>query len=1013
MRFSMLFVRHAATILAAAILCAASAIVLVGCGPAGESVVTADPEPPAAGIKDRFNLETEFFPLEEREQLPNSPLIRELGRQALLMAARDGLGMETRDQTLGEPFPKDANGGVTSFTVQVRAENAGNGKITLLPGSLARGNADSSEEVGRYEFNVQSDTYNMYTSLASVLAASREELVELLRKGGCIGKPNAINFDRPLPNDVERLLAEMDIVSQYEALRQVHAAIAQDGESPARLGGLVRGYAHLAILTRHHWNNADAVFAARALLYSERLAEVTSSSRLALQHRAYARALVGLHGAALKDLSRLPDAGEDDDSAGTWVELTAPLCHFQREQILQLAEKPELRQLAHQLAFELQAYHGIERWTADAGRLASRECPNAFGIYSEMARATPMMFQRQAVAHAAARLASYVPEAVSNIPELPANVRELISKESAMAGEASAVEANSVGYQDSWSKLPIEIAEYLSNESANAPKRCEPSWSVLANLITEEHFVAVANYLRVSMNAVEYSKQDLVDALLPLIAAHRYAPYIKAYGIDRNRDAAAYAQLANEVEVIDPRANMRPMFSRFSWLPDRDGTKFGDHSTTALWCRDYHLPAIMASLNLVHDTWWQVPNLLPRFQRNIVDLQAISPHAPIISRLEIYTTAEPTDEQLNHWGNTAKSDPIALSKVAALFSARKDYKSAIRAYEQAYAMCPSSDTAIALATAYRAAGQEDQWLPTLERYLNEPDYSLGHASIRQHIAVDCMNNGRWAEAEPHALAAAQTASAWGMRLASEAYEGLGKWAESERWIRANVESYPTYSGMDWYLWCQRTGRGKIANARQYANEFLKLDWVANNDKGAEYRFVDDMLNLREEAALNCLQAVENLASDPYWQTHVVILATRLNKTELLESEKGKLLALAEGYRERDPDYHRVIQMLFADDNLTKITEEEFTACKTQIDKLEPEARCNYQYFLGELLDHQGKNDYAEQCWLDAVTRGPYHRYNATLAGARLVAKHGKSRPDAIQPATEDSPAGNSKDEAKP
>ena len=32
--------------------------------------------------------------------------VRELGRQTVLMAARDELGLLSRDETLGEPFPK-------------------------------------------------------------------------------------------------------------------------------------------------------------------------------------------------------------------------------------------------------------------------------------------------------------------------------------------------------------------------------------------------------------------------------------------------------------------------------------------------------------------------------------------------------------------------------------------------------------------------------------------------------------------------------------------------------------------------------------------------------------------------------------------------------------------------------------------------------------------------------------------------------------------------------------------
>src|SRR5690242_11430129 len=48
-------------------------------------------------------LHTEFLPYKDTETL-RYRLMREMGRQALLIAARDELGLATRDETLGEIF---------------------------------------------------------------------------------------------------------------------------------------------------------------------------------------------------------------------------------------------------------------------------------------------------------------------------------------------------------------------------------------------------------------------------------------------------------------------------------------------------------------------------------------------------------------------------------------------------------------------------------------------------------------------------------------------------------------------------------------------------------------------------------------------------------------------------------------------------------------------------------------------------------------------------------------------
>ena len=94
----------------------------------------------------------------------------------------------------------------------------------------------------------------------------------------------------------------MDIVSQFSAVRELHALIKSQGESPELLGALVRAYANLGVLTEHFWLPDHKVFKARALLYAERLMRRQSGKPWGMWHKAYAEALVGLHCSALADL---------------------------------------------------------------------------------------------------------------------------------------------------------------------------------------------------------------------------------------------------------------------------------------------------------------------------------------------------------------------------------------------------------------------------------------------------------------------------------------------------------------------------------------------------------------------------------------------------------------------------------------------------------------------------------------------------------------------------------------
>ncbi len=103
----------------------------------------------------------------------------------------------------------------------------------------------------------------------------------------------------------------MTFTSQFQAVRELHEAIHSGGESPALLGGLVRGYANLGLLTEYLWHPEHKAFKARALLYAQRMVARDEHSAQARWHRAYALALIGLHKAALDDL----DAAEKEAKA--------------------------------------------------------------------------------------------------------------------------------------------------------------------------------------------------------------------------------------------------------------------------------------------------------------------------------------------------------------------------------------------------------------------------------------------------------------------------------------------------------------------------------------------------------------------------------------------------------------------------------------------------------------------------------------------------------------------------
>lgn len=648
--------------------------------------------------------------------------------------------------------------------------------------------------------------------------------------------------------------------------------------------------------------------------------------------------------------------------------------------------------------FDLQSQYCDPGTTTDVGLASIKSCPNAYVIYARLADEAPMLIQRRAVQMAAQSFGRFLPLQVSHLPELPEPTAQLVREERRPDGSVVSQLATGDQRKDLFSPLPMQVSRALRQSVDQHGDSGEPSWQALAQMISEEQFVEAANFLEVSQIAVEHSSEPLVETLMPNVKDHPYAPYIASFTLQRNRQPVEVQQLLTTIRVRDPRGRMQKLIRMSPQTTDASGTTYHELAGEMLWQRDYSQPALGESLATVHPTWWQSPNFIETFRRLLRDLQTISPDAPQVLRLEMSVTSDPAVTQLADWEKRGQGDPLALRQIGQLWVERKEYESAIHCLERSYSLSPHHDTAINLATAYRSAGQPDKWLPTLERHLRHEDFALGHSIIQRHIAEDYILHGEWKQAEPYALASANTWSTMGLLTASRVYEGMGDWEKSEYWMREAVSNYPSYHGLQWYLWCRRTGRGNLDEASRYAQQYLQTPWIKTEQRGAEYLFLNEMLDEKYSEALARLLNSPGFAGDAYWQMHVVLLAKRLQQTDVFEHARRGLLQLAEqAYLESGPAYRDVIHQMFGDGAEESLSEESLDELEGQIAAFEPIARSNYRYFLGELLSLSGNQQRAEELWREAVAAGPFDYYNVTLAGDRLSKRHGTSRPDALKP----------------
>jgi hypothetical protein len=236
-------------------------------------------------------------------------LVREIARQAVLMAGRDELGLSTRDMTLRETMPAAESTEKLDLQVTPSKESV---RVTVSRGDqkFFEREIPATSAAGPFD-------YVRFSAALEELVAS--DLVAALQQAGFHGRANQTSASTEVPLQIEGWLREMNLFSQYSALRQLHALERKEGESPQTLAALARGYANLGQLTNLLWNASHKAYKARSLLYAQRLVKRDKGSAWSLQHRAYSEALVGLHAAALEDLkSAREQAGAKDQTAPSW-----------------------------------------------------------------------------------------------------------------------------------------------------------------------------------------------------------------------------------------------------------------------------------------------------------------------------------------------------------------------------------------------------------------------------------------------------------------------------------------------------------------------------------------------------------------------------------------------------------------------------------------------------------------------------------------------------------------------
>ena len=357
-------------------------------------------------------------------QCPNPPryLEREIFRQAFLIAARDELGLATRDGALLEHYPTADARPPRPFHLVVRTLEDDRAALTVFRWK-------HGQPAVLLEREVEFETPDLEGRIGACERLSRGEFVELLLAAGYQRRAPTARDQSQLPAKVAETIDDIDMLAQFAALRAAHDDAQQSGESPELLGALSRTYSQLGTLCDILWNTAHKIFYARGLLYAERLRVSEPHSARGYWHQAYARALAGRHHTALQAAKRARAA---ERLAGSprrpeWTTLVVPFCEFETKELDRLAKSPSLEMLARYLMFLAREQEATERVRAQVFTQLLEVAPDCFRAIARVPMFSQSTISQESVRSAPPRAGEWLFRQISVVPGLPDECQAIVS----------------------------------------------------------------------------------------------------------------------------------------------------------------------------------------------------------------------------------------------------------------------------------------------------------------------------------------------------------------------------------------------------------------------------------------------------------------------------------------------------------------------------------------------------------------------------------------------------------
>ncbi len=874
-------------------------------------------------------------------------LARELFRQALLIAARDELGLATRDELLGDARPAEAAGDPRAELITVlRFGSASESQVLIR-----RTNGPRAEALLAQDLPGTKPPFGELPRLVEAAEVlSRTAFPSALRKLGLDGRPNEIHDDARLPAGVEERLWRLGYTEPFAAVRMLHEAIRTGGESPARLAGLVRGYAMLGLLTEHDWHPAHKAFKARALLYAQRMVVRDPKGHYGLWHRGFAESLLGLHKDALTDIAEARQRARavGDLFSPVWAGLieACARCDLMGMNVPEGPLAP-LSALLRLLALEPTVL-------VDLSMLAGKDVmaldPECYRAYDAMCRLGELLNNlEQPTSVGPAVFARTIPVKLGALQGLPGIVRAHLDK-SSVTGTA--------------------LFDALATAGSPGADAGEPSWAVLGRLLRETRYVQVERRLYLMRGPLGVMAARVLDQDRAVVADHPYRPYLESLTVPRDRATRVLDGLIGHLDVTNVQLRSQVMLQALEQSKD-------PRAKLALSFAVKHVD------NTAYDLSELVRSTSGRDQSNrALALLDVSPHSEYAKAVLIEKDWERAAPHLVEWEKGANNAPVLLAALARRYSDQGQLEDARRNLLRYVQFSPDQWAYELLAKGFKDQGDMERWQLTLEEFLTKAaDNGRSHAQVRVQLADYLMGLGKWDEAWPYAEAAAVSGAQWALVCAARCTEGRKDWSAAERYTRQITENNPGGGWAAWYLFCKRTGHGDAAAAGAFADRVLAKsgDGPSVTSPAAIGYFY--WLRGEPKKAVPYFHRAYEAAPSHTTCTPLILIADELGDAA---DRNEWIQTLLTQYRKQAPYTARIFEIFRQANEKGKLDASDLQAVDRVLGRIQiPAYRGNNEFFAGWYLKNHGKAEEARRHLEKALRLTDSNRFMRAIAADQL------------------------------